>query len=63
MMKCKNCKEEMIDEEQGEEDGMVTLIRKCPGCDWSCKSWYDLDECMSSNDSWLDETGDDVNKF
>jgi len=54
-MKCKNCNEEMDEEEQGNEDGMIVLIRKCPKCGWSAKSWYDLDDCIASNTSWLNE--------
>ena len=56
-MNCKNCKEDMDEDERGNEDGLVTVIRICHECGWSCKSWYDLDECMSSNDGWLNDKG------
>jgi len=59
-MKCKKCKEEMELEEEGFEDGMVIRIWKCNDCLWSCKQWFDIDESMSSNDSWLDENNKEV---
>jgi len=59
-MECKNCKEEMDEVEQGSEDGMITMIRKCPECKWSSESWYDLDECMASNTEWLNDKKENV---
>jgi len=57
-MKCIKCKSDMYTEETGFEDGMVIVIRECENCDCKCKSWYELDDCMSSNDSWLNEKGE-----
>ena len=59
-MKCKNCSEEMDEVEQGAEDGMITLIRKCKNCNWSCESWYDLDDCNASHISWLNDKKESV---
>ena len=56
-MKCKKCKNEMSETEQGNEDGMITIVRECEECGTKSKSWYDIDECTSSNTSWVDKNG------
>ncbi len=56
-MKCKNCNKYMQEIEHSWEDGLLTLIRKCNYCNWTSKSWYDLDECKANNTSWVNEKG------
>lgn len=59
-MECKNCKEVMEEEEYGQDDDMITLIQKCPKCDWSSKSWYNLDECLASHTAWVNDKKESV---
>ena len=62
-MKCKNCGERMEQDCLGEEDGLVTMERLCPGCGWKSKAWYELDDCITSNISWVDEKGESKDGF
>ena len=59
-MKCKNCLERMGEKEQDQEDGLITMIRLCDKCGWSSKTWYDLEDCVPTNVSWLDDKSKDV---
>ncbi len=62
-MICKNCKESMDEVERGEDDGLVTVINKCPSCKWSVKRWIQIepeDAGFGDNESWLDENEEAV---
>jgi hypothetical protein len=61
-MKCKNCKQSMMQTEHGEEDGLTIIIWECENCNWKCKMWRNLDPDdlgFGDNESWID--GDDNN--
>lgn len=49
----------MEEYEQGTEDGMLYVVRHCE-CGYKSKAWYDLDEIIPENVSWLNEKGDAV---
>ena len=50
----------MGEKEQDQEDGLITMIRLCDKCGWSSKTWYDLEDCVPTNVSWLDDKSKDV---